>query len=63
MNILAIGSIAGAFNDIPLGTKLLFLAIIIAIIAANKGGKSSGGGRSSGGGSSFGGPSDGATSV
>ena len=44
MNLLALGSIIGAFSDIPLGTKLLFIVIIIAIIAASKGGKNSGGG-------------------
>lgn len=42
----------GAFSDIPMGTKVLFLIIIIAVIFANKGGK---GGKGGSGGSSTGG--------
>lgn len=37
------GALIGAFSDIPMGTKLLFVGIIIAIIIANKGGKGGGG--------------------
>ena len=39
----------GAFSDIPMGTKILFLIIIIAVIFANKGGKGGSGGSSTGG--------------
>lgn len=52
----------GAFSDIPMGTEILFLIIIIAVIFANKGGK---GGKGGSGGSSTGGsatpPSGGAS--
>lgn len=52
----------GAFSDIPMGTKILFLIIIIAVIFANKGVK---GGKGGSGGSSTGGsatpPSGGAS--
>lgn len=55
----------GAFSDIPMGTKILFLIIIIAVIFANKGGKGGKGRKGGSGGSSTGGsatpPSGGAS--
>lgn len=46
--ILAFGAISGAFSDIPMGTKLLFIAIIAAVIFASKGGKGGSGNKSGG---------------
>lgn len=49
---LLTGAIVGAFSDLPLGTKLLLVGIVIALIYGMKGGKGGSSGKSGGGSSS-----------